>query len=85
MKSTGIIRKVDDLGRVVIPKEIRSIYGLDIGEPLEIFVDQDIIILKKYSPGCLFCNSVDKSNMVNFSSYMICNDCLLKLKNAKNL
>ncbi len=85
MKSTGIIRKVDNLGRVVIPKEIRLLYGLDIGEPMEIFVDQDIIFLKKYSPGCLFCSSVDKNNMVDFFSYKICKDCLLKLKEVRDI
>lgn len=50
MKSTGIVRKVDDLGRVVIPKELRRTLGIDLKDPLEIYIDGDQIILQKYQP-----------------------------------
>lgn len=51
MKATGIVRRIDDLGRVVIPKEIRRTLRIREGDPLEIFVDRDgEVILKKYSP-----------------------------------
>ncbi|QPQ31011.1 AbrB/MazE/SpoVT family DNA-binding domain-containing protein [Lysinibacillus sp. JNUCC 51] len=50
MKSTGIVRKVDDLGRVVIPKELRRTLGIDEKDPLEIYMDDDKIILQKYQP-----------------------------------
>lgn len=50
MKATGIVRKVDELGRVVIPKELRDTLGIGIKSPLEIFVDNENIILKRYSP-----------------------------------
>lgn len=50
MKSTGIVRKIDDLGRVVIPKELRRTLGIDLKDPLEIYMDEDRIILKKYQP-----------------------------------
>lgn len=60
MKSTGIVRKVDELGRIVLPKELRR--NLDIGEktPLEIFTDKDSIVLKKYEPGDIFTGSMDE-------------------------
>lgn len=58
MKSTGIVRQVDELGRVVIPIELRR--NLDIGEKdsLEVFVEGDLILMKKYQPGCIFCGTV---------------------------
>lgn len=59
MKSTGIVRRIDDLGRVVIPKEIRRTLGIREGEPLEIFVDDNIVALKKYNP------TVDKTEEAN--------------------
>ncbi|EGO63539.1 AbrB/MazE/SpoVT family DNA-binding domain-containing protein [Acetonema longum] len=56
MKATGIVRELDDLGRIVIPKELRRIYGIDTGTPIEIFTDNDKIILRKYSQVCAACN-----------------------------
>ncbi|MDD2421542.1 MAG: AbrB/MazE/SpoVT family DNA-binding domain-containing protein [Heliobacteriaceae bacterium] len=57
MKSTGIVRKVDELGRVVIPIELRRTLGIDEKDALEIYVDHEKIILKKYEPACVFCGS----------------------------
>ena len=57
MKSTGIVRKVDELGRVVIPIELRRTLGIDLKDALEIYVDEEKIILKKYEPACIFCGS----------------------------
>ena len=59
MKSTGIVRQVDDLGRVVLPIELRRTFNIDIKDSLEIFVDEDKIILKKYRPGDIFTNEMD--------------------------
>ena len=59
MKSTGMIRRIDCLGRVVIPKELRRERGIQDGDPLEVYVDDDLIILRKYAPGCVFCGSTD--------------------------
>ena len=59
MKATGIIRRVDDLGRIVLPKELRQTMGIRTGDPMEIYTDADNIILRKYVPGCAFCGSVD--------------------------
>lgn len=55
MKATGIVRKIDELGRVVIPMELRRTLEISEKDPLEIFVDSDCIILRKYRPGCSFC------------------------------
>lgn len=77
MKSTGIVRKVDDLGRIVLPKELRQILNIDTKDPLEIFVDNTSIILQKYEPACIFCNSADK--VQQFKGRNICLDCMKKL------
>ena len=65
MKSTGIVRKVDELGRIVIPKELRSTLDIDIKEPLEIYVDGEQIIFKKYKPNsqCLITEEVSDNNL----------------------
>lgn len=64
MKSTGIVRKVDELGRVVIPIELRRTLGIDLKDPVEIFIDGDQIILKKYKPNmaCAVTGEVSESN-----------------------
>lgn len=59
MRSTGITRKLDELGRLVIPKEIRKTFELKEGSPVEFFVEGDSIIIKKYQPGCRVCNEYD--------------------------
>ena len=64
MKATGIVRQVDPLGRIVIPAEIRKTHGIKPQDTLEIYVDEDLIILKKYITACLFCGSAD--NIVNY-------------------
>lgn len=51
MKSVGVVRKVDELGRIVLPKELRRVFDIEIKDPLEIFVENDKIILQKYKPG----------------------------------
>lgn len=65
MKSTGIVRKVDPLGRIVIPKELRRTMKIDIGTPIEIFVEDDLIILHKYSPNraCLVTGDILAENI----------------------
>ena len=77
MKSTGIIRKVDELGRVVIPIEIRN--KLDIAEkdPIEIYVDGSSVILKKFVPNCLFCGSSKK--LVELNGKLVCEACIKEL------
>ena len=78
MKSTGIVRKVDELGRIVLPIEMRR--TLDIGEKdaLEIYVEGSSVILKKYKPSCVFCDAT-KDNAVS-AEFNICPKCLKELK-----
>lgn len=78
MKSTGIIRKVDELGRVVIPIELRSQFNIEEKDPMEIFVDKDSIVLKKYQKSCLFCESTKK--LSEYNTKLICNNCLKNIK-----
>ncbi|MCL6602748.1 MAG: AbrB/MazE/SpoVT family DNA-binding domain-containing protein [Paenibacillus sp.] len=77
VKATGIVRKVDELGRIVIPIELRRTMGIDIKDPLEIFVDGEKIILRKYEPTCIFSGSAE--NLINFKGKMISKDILGEL------
>lgn len=78
MKSTGIVRKVDELGRVVLPISIRQTMNIAEKDSLEIFIEGDRIILQKYQPSCTFCNNADK--IIFFCGKRICEDCLNKIK-----
>ena len=78
MKSTGIVRKMDNLGRIVIPIELRRTLEIAERDPVEIYVEDDRIILKKYEPACVFC--ADASNVINYRGKNICRSCLEKLK-----
>lgn len=73
MKNTGIVRILDDLGRVVVPRELRRSLQIENGDEIEIFTEEDRIILKKYKPGCVICGSMD--NLVDFRGRPICELC----------
>ena len=77
MKATGIVRKVDELGRVVLPIELRRTLNIDIKDPLEIFVDGDSIVLKPYRPCCVFCGEGDDT--VNYMGKIVCKNCIEQL------
>lgn len=74
MKSTGIVRKVDELGRVVIPIELRRTLNIGEKDALEIFVEADTIILKKYEPACIFCGQA--KGVRNLKGKNICPECV---------
>lgn len=74
MKSTGIVRNVDNLGRIVIPIELRKAFHMDVGEPVELFVQADKIILRRYQPGCVFCGK--ESGLRVFGDYKVCKNCV---------
>nr|DAQ80550.1 MAG TPA: stage V sporulation protein T [Inoviridae sp.] len=78
MKSTGVVRKVDELGRIVLPIELRR--SLDIAEKdaLEIYVDGEQVILKKYQPACVFCG--EARNISNYKGKNICSECMKDIK-----
>lgn len=78
MKATGITRKIDSLGRFVIPMEVRKNLGVDVGDMMEIFIDKDLIALKKYSPGCVICGNIH--NIVMYKGKRICKDCIDELE-----
>jgi transcriptional pleiotropic regulator of transition state genes len=78
MKSTGFVKKIDELGRILIPKELRASMDLGSKDALEMFVEEDRIILQKYQPACIFCNSAD--DVIFFQGRRVCASCLSKLK-----
>ena len=80
MKSTGIVRKVDELGRIVLPIELRRTLGIDIKDSIEIYVDNSTIVLKKYEPTCIFCG--ESENVVTHIDKNICKKCLDEIKNS---
>lgn len=73
MKSTGIIRRVDELGRVVIPMEIRNQFNIVEKDPIEIYVEGSCIVLKKYEPNCIFCGNT--KNLVEYKDKLVCDKC----------
>ncbi len=79
MKSTGIVRKVDELGRIVIPKELRNTLNIEEKDSLEIYVDGEHIILKKYEPACIFCGNAKDVQV--YKGKNICPACMDELKN----
>lgn len=79
MKSTGMIRSVDKMGRVVIPKEIRTQLGVENEvDSFEIYMDGDCVVLRKYQPACIFCDNIAEG--VDFGGRIVCTDCIEKLK-----
>lgn len=78
MKSLGIVRKIDELGRVVLPIETRKSLDIAAGDGVEIFVEKDRIILKKYEPACIFCGDAD--DVVVYNDKKICRKCLKELR-----
>ena len=78
MKSTGIIRKVDDMGRIVLPIERRRTLDIAEKDALEIYVEGSSVILKKYKPSCIFCDAT--KDIVVFKGKNVCPKCLRELK-----
>ena len=79
MKSTGIVRKVDELGRIVLPIETRRTLDIAEKDALEIYVDGSSVILKKYNPSCVFCDN--SKNVTVFKGKNVCPKCLKELQN----
>ena len=83
MKSTGIVRKVDELGRIVLPIELRRVLDIAEKDALEIYVEGNSVILKKYRATCIFCDST--RDIITFKGKNICPDCLKEIQNLQNL
>ena len=82
MKTTGIVRQMDSLGRIVLPIELRRTMDISQKDSLEIFVEGDQIILKKYEPTCIFCEN--SRDIVSFKGKNVCPACLKELKGIKD-
>ena len=81
MKSTGIIRKIDDLGRIVLPMELRRHMHIAPGDEMEIFVEGNMIVLEKYEPTCVFCGKSE--TLVEYADKNVCKACRKKLSTLK--
>ncbi len=77
MKATGIIRKVDDLGRIVLPAELRRLLELDDRAEVEIYTENNTVVLKKHQPSCIFCGA--KQGLIAFRGHNICPACKKEL------
>ena len=73
MKTTGIVRRIDELGRVVLPVELRRTLELEVRDPVEIFVEDGAIVLRKYTPACIFCGG--GKNVTSFRGKLVCAEC----------
>jgi len=78
MKDTGVVRKIDPLGRLVIPKEVRDALGLGVNEPVQIYVNGDMICVKKYIKACLICGNTDEIFAIKGKN--ICMQCAKLIK-----
>ncbi len=80
MKSTGIIRRVDELGRIVIPKEMRTKMGIAEDTPMEIYVEGDSIVMRRDISGCIFCGKTE--NTSDIRGKQVCRECISYIKES---
>ncbi len=78
MKTPGILRKVDELGRVVIPSELRKAMKLETGDLLSLTLEEESLVLRKFTPGCIFCGGIE--GLVSFEGKLVCGNCRNTLK-----
>lgn len=82
MKTTGIVRNLDELGRIVIPKSVRKAVGFEAKDPIEIYLEEKTVILKRYHNSCIFCGS--DQELTDFENKKICKKCLKKIERKNN-
>ena len=76
MRATGYVRKLDSLGRIVLPKSLRKELNISEGDDIEMYVDDEgNVVLDKYTPRCVFCD-ISKTDVLDFKGKIICRDCL---------
>ncbi len=80
MKATGIVRRIDELGRIVLPIELRRNMNLDVHDPVEIFLDGESIVLRRYESSCVFCG--ETKGLVAFHGKQLCSACVRQLKES---
>jgi len=79
MRATGYVRKLDSLGRIVLPKSLRKELNINEGDDIEMFVDENgNVVLDKYVPRCVFCDGA-KENIINFKGKTVCKDCIIEM------
>ncbi|ASS66608.1 MULTISPECIES: AbrB/MazE/SpoVT family DNA-binding domain-containing protein [unclassified Paenibacillus] len=81
MKPAGVVRKVDQLGRIVLPKSLRKRYQMNEGDPVEILVQGDHIILERYRPRCVFCGSMEQ--VADFKERYLCSECMGQMQHLR--
>ncbi|HEX7057492.1 MAG TPA: AbrB/MazE/SpoVT family DNA-binding domain-containing protein [Bacilli bacterium] len=81
MKPVGVVRKVDQLGRIVLPKSLRKRYQMNEGDPVEILVQGDHIILERYKPRCVFCSSME--SVSEYKNRTVCAACREQMRELK--
>ena len=81
MKSTGVVRQLDSLGRIVLPIELRRTMDIGVKDMVEIFVEDDRVVLKKYHPACIFCG--DARDVASYKGKLVCKTCLNELAKGK--
>ncbi len=81
MKSTGIIRKMDELGRIVLPIELRTKLNIAEKDPVEIYVEGSSIILKKFQPNCVFCGNT--RNLIDYKGKLLCPKCVKSISDLQ--
>ncbi|MBR5135178.1 MAG: AbrB/MazE/SpoVT family DNA-binding domain-containing protein [Clostridia bacterium] len=77
MKPVGIVRQIDALGRIVIPKELRRTLDISEGDSLELFIEDNTVILRKYQPACMICGSA--KSIVTYKGRNFCPDCVREI------
>ena len=75
--TTGVVRNIDELGRLVVPKEMRTTLGIDYSDPVEISIEEDKIVIRKYAPHCIFCQSTEDTH--DFKGKMVCAACIKEM------
>lgn len=80
MKSTGVVRSLDRLGRIVLPIELRRTLDLKETDCLEIFTEGEQVILKKYSPACIFCG--EAKDVINYKGKNLCSKCINEIQTS---
>lgn len=78
MKNTGVVRKIDELGRIVLPSSMRSHLDIKAGDPLEMLIEGNRVVVQKYEPACVFCNGGEE--VILFGGKRVCRACVEKLK-----
>ena len=79
-RSAGVVRNIDKQGRAIVPLELRQLLGINLLDPLEFFIEDDRIIMRKYEPACVFC--MEENNNKRYRGKQICETCIAMIKNT---